>query len=165
MVALPKEERLMVNVVWERIRELWDPADDRIGAPTGTIPRGRIGGGGPWNLVNRFDDVFVAEGRKHSVRPTMLKSMMIVETGGVNVSDSHGATGVMQIKPIYWGDRARQAGYDLATDEGQVGMSAAILGGNVPGVRGDDPTERFLYTYYPILNRDGSICYNCRGES
>ncbi len=139
--------------------------DGRIGAPTGTIPRGKIGGGGPWHLVNRFDADFVAEGRKHGVPPAMLKSMMIVETGGKNVSDPFGATGVMQIKPIFWGDRARAAGYDLATDAGQIGMSAAILGGNVPGVRGDDPTERFLYTYYPILNRDGSICYNCRGES
>src|SRR5688572_18901428 len=113
----------------------------RIGAPTGTIPRGKIGGGGPWQLVNRFDADFVAEGRKHDVPPAMLKSMMIVETGGKNVSDPFGATGVMQIKPIFWGDRARAAGYDLATDAGQVGMSAAILGGNIPGVRGDDPTE------------------------
>ena len=136
-----------------------------IGAPTGTIPPGSIGGGGSWDLVNRFDAVFVAEGRKHNVPPAMLKSMMIVETGGVNVDDRFGATGVMQIKPIYWGDRAREAGYDLATDAGQIGMAAAILGGNVPNVRGDDPTERFLYTYYPVLNSDGSICYDCKGES
>lgn len=136
-----------------------------IGAPTGTIPRGNIGGGGPWERVNRFDTIFVAAGRKHGVPAAMLKSMMIVETGGNNVSDPFGATGVMQIKPIYWGDRAREAGYDLSTDAGQIGMAAAILGGDVPGVRGDDPTERFLYTYYPILNADGSVCYDCAGES
>src|SRR5262245_21924403 len=131
----------MVTKEWDA--KVRDTEDESLGAPTGTIPQGNIGGGGPWSLVNRFDEIFKAEGRKHSVRPTMLKSMMIVETGGKNVADAHGAVGVMQIKPIYWGDRARQAGYDLATDEGQIGMSAAILGGNVPGVRGDDPTERF----------------------
>jgi N-acetyl-anhydromuramyl-L-alanine amidase AmpD len=136
-----------------------------LGAPTGTIPEGEIGGGGPWAQVNRFDATFVAEGRKHGVPPAMLKSMMIVETGGKNVTDGHGATGVMQIKPIFWDAAARAAGYDLGTDEGQVGMAAAILGGSVPGVRGNDPTERFLYTYYPVLNADGSICYHCKGES
>jgi hypothetical protein len=135
-----------------------------LGAPTGTIPRGKIGGGGQWDRVNRFDAVFVTEGQKHGVPPAMLKSMMIVETGGNNVSDPFGATGVMQIKPRFWDDRAQAAGYDLATDAGQIGMAAAILGGSVPNVRGDDPTERFLYTYYPVL-RDGQICYDCRGES
>jgi hypothetical protein len=136
-----------------------------IGAPTGTIPKGNIGGGGPWQRVNRFDENFVAEGRKHGVPPAMLKSIMIVETGGNNVTGADGATGVMQIKPINWGHRAREAGYNLDTDAGQIGMAAAILGGNVPGVRGDDPTERFLYTYDPVLNPDGSVCYDCRGES
>jgi hypothetical protein len=136
-----------------------------IGAPTGTIPKGNIGGGGPWQRVNRFDENFVSEGRKHGVPPAMLKSIMIVETGGNNVTGADGATGVMQIKPINWGHRAREAGYNLDTDAGQIGMAAAILGGNVPGVRGDDPTERFLYTYDPVLNPDGSVCYDCRGES
>jgi hypothetical protein len=136
-----------------------------LGAPTGTVPRGKIGGGGSWDLVNRFDPIFIKEGKKHNVSPAMLKSMMIVETGGKNVSDGHGATGVMQIKPAFWADRARQAGYDLNTDAGQIGMAAAILGGSVPGVRGTTPTERFLYTYYPILNPDGSVCYTCKGES
>ena len=121
-----------------------------LGAPTGTVPRGRIGGGGPWERVNRFDATFVAEGRKHGVPPAMLKSMMIVETGGKNVSDGHGATGVMQIKPVFWSDLARAAGYDLGTDEGQIGMAAAIVGGSVPNVRGTTPLERFLSTYYPI---------------
>lgn len=95
----------------------------------------------------------------------MLTSMTIVETGGNNVSDANGATGVMQIKPAFWDDRARSVGYDLRADEGQIGMAAAILGGHVPGVRGADPTERFLHTYYPVLNADGSVCYDCRGES
>ena len=136
-----------------------------IGAPTGTIPRGEIGGGGPWALVNRFDAIFVAEGRKHDVPPVMLKSMMIVETGGIHVSDNFGAMGVMQIKPKFWKDRALAAGYDLFTDAGQIGMAAAILGGNVPGVRGADPIERFLYTYYPVFGPDGNICLDCQGES
>jgi hypothetical protein len=151
MAVTTKEERQM--------------SSEEIGAPTGTIPRGEIGGGGPWQLVNRFDEIFVAEGRKHRVPPAMLKSMMIVETGGINVSDNFGAMGVMQIKPVFWNDRAQAAGYDLFTDAGQIGMAAAILGGNVPGVRGDDPVERFLYTYYPVLAPDGSICLDCRGES
>jgi hypothetical protein len=80
----------------------------------------------------------------------MLKSMMIVETSGVNVADDFGASGVMQIKRAFWDDRARAAGYDLGTDEGQIGMAAAIVGGSVPGVSGTTPTERFLSTYYPI---------------
>ena len=140
-------------------------SSEGIGAPTGTIPRGEIGGGGPWQLVNRFDEIFVAEGRKHGVPPTMLKSMMIVETGGINVSDNFGAMGVMQIKPMFWNERAQAAGYDLFTDAGQIGMAAAIIGGSVPGVRGNDPIERFLFTYYPVLGPDGSICLDCRGES
>jgi N-acetyl-anhydromuramyl-L-alanine amidase AmpD len=141
------------------------PSAPTIGAPTGTIPRGKIGGGGPWSLVNRFDPLFLSEGQKHSVPPAMLKSMMIVETGGKDVSDPFGATGVMQIKPKYWGAKANAAGYDLATDAGQIGMAAAMLGGSIPGVRGATPMERFLYTYYPVLNDDGSVCYDCRGES
>ncbi len=138
---------------------------EKIGAPTGTIPRGEIGGGGPWALVNRFDAIFVAEGHKHDVSPEMLKSMMIVETGGVNANDPFGAIGVMQIKPIYWNQRAVAAGYDLYTDDGQIGMAAAILGGDVPGVRGDSPRDRFLYTYYPVIGPDGTICLDCQGES
>ena len=158
-MAAPKEGRQMAH------DEDGAMDGDEIGAPTGNIPRGNIGGGGPWEKVNRFDAIFVGEGRKHGVPPAMLKSMMIVETGGNNVSDAHGATGVMQIKPIFWGDKARAAGYDLRTDAGQIGMAAAILGGHIPGVRGDDPTERFVYTYYPVLHSDGSVCYDCRGES
>src|SRR5688500_5817930 len=95
----------------------------------------------------------------------MLKCMMLVETGGINVDDPFGATGVMQIKPMFWNDRALAAGYNLFTDAGQIGMAAAILGGNVPGVRGGDPLERFLYTYYPVLGPDGNICLDCEGES
>lgn len=141
------------------------PTPITIGAPEGTIPKGKIGGGGPWSLVNRFDPVFVQEGTKHGVDPVMLKSMMIVETGGKNVSDPFGASGVMQIKAGIWGARAKAAGYDLATDNGQIGMAAAMLGGSIPGVRGTTPMERFLYTYYPILNADGSVCWDCKGES
>jgi len=137
----------------------------KIGAPTGTVPKGKIGGGGSWDLVNRFDPLFVSEGTKHNVDPAWLKSMMLVETGGKNVSDAHGASGVMQIKSEYWADRAKKAGYDLTTDAGQIGMAAAIVGGSIPGLRGTTVKERFLYNYYPVLNSDGSICYSCKGES
>ena len=94
-----------------------------LGAPTGTIPKGKIGGGGPWSLVNVHDPSFVKWGTTYSVEPEMLKSMMIVETGGKNVSDPFGASGVMQIKKQYWGTAATKAGFNLDTDDGQVGMA------------------------------------------
>jgi hypothetical protein len=60
----------------------------------------------------------------------------------------------MQFKRELWQPRASALGYDLNTPEGQIGMAAAILGGDVPGVKGKTPEERFLSTYYPTAGLD-----------
>jgi hypothetical protein len=144
------------------------PAKPKLGAPTGRYPAGRIAGAGEWSKINTLDPTFVAEGEKHGVDPAMLKSMKIVESGdslSTGTAGAGGATGIMQIKPQYWRDRAIAAGYDLGTNAGQIGMAAAILGGSVPGVKGANPRERFLYTYYPVVDDAGKLCLDCKGES
>jgi len=126
-----------------------------VGAPTGTVPRGKIAGGGPWSDVNRWDDLVVAAGARHGVNPALLKSMMIVESGGkANAADPHGAVGLMQVKPQFWSGEAAKFGYDLTTPAGQIGTAAAILGGAIPWVKGATPEERFLSTYYPTPGLD-----------
>lgn len=86
----------------------------------------------------------------------MLKAMAVVESGGQMIWNlgGSGAYGIMQIKPNIWRVRAEGLGYDLMTPEGQIGMAAAILGGDTSGVRGSTPEERFLATYYPTAGLD-----------
>ncbi len=126
-----------------------------VGAPTGTVPRGKIAGGGNWQSVNRWDAWVVAAGSKHGVDPAFLKAVMVIESGGdANAADPHGAIGLMQVKPQFWGDVAAGLGYDLLIPAGQIGTAAAILGGTIPWVKGKTPEERFLSTYYPTPGLD-----------
>lgn len=132
-----------------------------LGAPAGTVPRGQITGGFPWANINRWDGLVLPAAVKHRVDPAILKAMLTIESGGrADAADAHGAIGLMQIKPEYWAARAKPLGYDLRTPAGQVGMAAAIIGGDVPGVPGATPQERFLASYYPIK---GGL--DARGES
>ena len=140
-----------------------------LGAPTGSIPMDlkiAFGRGGPWSKVNQDDPLFIKYGKKHTVKPQMLKAMQVVESGGDMIwnQGGSGAFGTMQIKDAFWGAEAQRLGYNLKTREGQVGMAAAMLGGDARGVIGSTPEERFLQSYYPVRNPDGSICLNCKGE-
>jgi murein DD-endopeptidase MepM/ murein hydrolase activator NlpD len=135
-----------------------------VGAPEGNTPRLKTGGGGgPWSKVNRDDSFFVKYGALFTVAPEMLKSMQVVETGGEMVwnAGGSGAYGTMQIKKSIWGWVAEKYGYNLQRREGQVATAAAILGKHG---QGSDPRERFLQSYYPVRNPDGSICLTCKGE-
>lgn len=130
-----------------------------LGAPTGTIGgplQIAFGRGAAWARVNRHDPLFLASGARHRVAPAMLKAMAVIESGGEMIwnQGGSGAYGIMQIKPDIWGDRAAALGYDLWTPGGQVDMAAAILGGDVAGVKGNTPEERFLSTYYPTAGLD-----------
>ena len=135
------------------------PEQPRIGAPSGNVPTTlqiAFGRGAPWSQINRWDRDFVTAGEKHDVTPSMLKAMAVVESGGQMIWNlgGSGAYGIMQIKASIWGQRAAALGYDLNTPAGNIGMAAAMLGGDVPGVKGDTPMERFLQTYYPTAGLD-----------
>ncbi|MDQ3692815.1 MAG: NlpC/P60 family protein [Chloroflexota bacterium] len=122
-----------------------------LGAPQGQVPIGNITGGGDWANVNAYDATFEQAGAVHGVDPAMLKSMMIIESGGAQGAvGAGGAAGAMQIKADVWGDDAAALGYDLNTVEGQIGMAAAILGGDTWNAGGSTPEEIFLSTYYPV---------------
>jgi murein DD-endopeptidase MepM/ murein hydrolase activator NlpD len=142
------------------------PTIATIGAPTGTIPTDlkiAYGRGGPWSAVNRDDPFFVKYGTLYNVPPEFLKSMQVVETGGQMIPNQggSGAYGTMQIKESIWGWVADKYGYDLQTREGQVATAAAIVGKHGAG---SDYKERFLQSYYPVRNPDGSLCLTCKGE-
>jgi murein DD-endopeptidase MepM/ murein hydrolase activator NlpD len=130
-----------------------------LGAPSGTIGGNlsiAFGRGAPWAAVNRYDDDFLKAGATHNVLPQMLKAMMVIESGGQSIPNQggSGAWGPMQFKRWIWQPRADPFGYDLDTGRGQVFMAAAILGGDVPSVRGNTPEERFLNEYYPTAGLD-----------
>lgn len=135
------------------------PTWQALGAPAGTIGgplKIAYGRGADWSQVNRYDPLFIAAGEKHDVPPAMLKAMAVIESGGQMIPNQggSGAYGIMQIKPDIWGSRAKKLGYDLMTPAGQIGMAAAMLGGDVPGVSGSTPKERFLANYYPTPGLD-----------
>lgn len=139
------------------------PPSSSLGDPTGVIGgplKIAYGRGAPWADVNRYDALFTQAGQKHDVPPAMLKAMAVIESGGQMIPNAggSGAYGIMQIKPAIWNARANQLGYYLNRPDGQIGMAAAILGGDTPGVTGTTPEERFLSTYYP------TPCLDCKGE-
>jgi murein DD-endopeptidase MepM/ murein hydrolase activator NlpD len=138
-------------------------SESTLGAPTGIIGgplKIAYGRGGQWSTVNQYDPHFLVAGKKHNVAPAMLKAMAVIESGGQMIANQggSGAYGIMQFKISLWAPRAAVLGYNLTTPAGQIGMAAAILGGDVPGVKGDTPEERFLSTYYP------TPCLDCAGE-
>ena len=125
------------------------------GVPTGNVPRGRIAGGGSWSAITRWRPQTWAAGRQHGVPWSMLEAMMVVESGGdPDARGAGGAGGLMQVKPAVWSRLAAGFGYDLGTPGGQIGMAAAILGGDVPDTRGMTPEQAFLRVYYPTPGLD-----------
>jgi murein DD-endopeptidase MepM/ murein hydrolase activator NlpD len=141
--------------------------------PAGTLgdPHGAIGGdlhiaygrGADWSAVNRDDAAFLREGAKWHVPPDMLKAIEVIESGGQMIwnQGGSGAYGVMQIKESDWGWVETEIGANLHTRDGQIAVAAAILGEYGTG---NTPEERFLQSYYPVRNPDGSICLDCKGE-
>ena len=134
-----------------------------IGAPQGAIQAPlqiAFGRGGTWDAVNQYDASYVAEGQKYGVDPAMLKAMAVIESGGQMIPNQNGsgAYGIMQIKDADFGVDAARLGYDLNTPEGQIGMAAAILGGQTARTAGMTPEEAFVNVYYP------TGCMDCTGE-
>jgi soluble lytic murein transglycosylase-like protein len=71
----------------------------------------------------------VASGRKHSVDPRLLASIMIVESGAdPNAVSPSDAVGIMQIHIPTWGTAANEQGIDLFNLEDNVDFGARILG-------------------------------------
>jgi hypothetical protein len=139
-----------------------------IGSPQGQIPMElniAYGRGGDWATVNQYDAAFVEAGSKYGVDPSMLKAMMVVESGGQNIPNGNGFpnSGPMQLTSVQFGageytkwDRvADELGLDITNPEHQVQIAAYVLGGH-DGDQGT-PEEIFLSTYYP------TECLDCPG--
>lgn len=136
-----------------------------LGIPTGKIPttlKIAYGRGDPWSNVTVDAPFHERYGNPYGIA-AMLMAMEVVETGGRMIPNSggSGAYGIMQIKEANWGWLAKQLGVDLQTREGQIATAAAILGKEA---RGANPRERFLYSYYPVLDSKGNLCLDCKGE-
>jgi hypothetical protein len=103
-----------------------------IGAPSGAI-RGDVfgfGTGGNWEDYNTYDPQFGQYGQQFGVDPAVLKGMSIVEGGGAAGTPDNGwGNGMMQVQPEWQAEADRLGLPPINTDEGQIAMSAAILGG------------------------------------
>lgn len=141
--------------------------DGVLCAPSGSVPQGQITGGMPWADINQWDALLADAVDAHpNANVQMLKSMLIIESGGdPYAADGNGAIGLMQIKPAIWQTEATTFGYDLTTPAGQIGMAAAIIGGDAADTAGMDNETAFLSVYYPVLNDAGELCRECFGES
>lgn len=140
-------------------------ATTKVGRPTGTIPSNlkvAFGRGDPWSNVTVDAPFHEKYGNPYGIA-AMLMAMEVVESGGRMIwnTGGSGAYGIMQIKEEYWGWLADQLGASLQSREGQIQVAAAILG---EYGKGKNPRERFLYSYYPVLDSRGNICLTCRGE-
>jgi hypothetical protein len=132
----------------------------KLGAPTGTIPitlQIAFGRGAPWADVNRHDPFHAKYGVRYDVRPSMLKAMEVIESGGQSIPNGNGYPnfGVMQLTHSWWGgpktkweSYADLLGVDFTSPEGQIAIAAYKLGGHA-GDTGT-PEEIFLREYYPV---------------
>lgn len=139
---------------------------NKLGIPTGTIPTSlkiAYGRGGPWKQVTQDAPLHEKWGARYSVDPAMLMAMEVIESGGNMIwnTGGSGAFGIMQIKLSDWGELAKELGVSLQTREGQIATAAAILG--YAGT-GKTPRERFINSYYPVLDSKGNLCLDCKGE-
>ncbi len=138
-----------------------DPIPAKLGAPTGTIGgplQIAYGRGGPWSEVNRYDPSFLRWGTEYGVKPSMLKAMAVVESGGQMIPNGNGFPnwGLMQLTSqefgsgyfSSWDQAAKDLGVSIKSADGQIAVAAYVLGGR-SGLRGS-PEEIFLSSYYPI---------------
>ena len=140
----------------------------KLGAPTGTIPttlRIAYGRGAPWADVNRHDPFHAKYGVRYDVRPSMLKAMEVIESGGQSIPNGNGYPnfGVMQLTHSWnggpktkWERVAEMLGLPFREPEGQIAVAAYVLGGHDgdPGT----PEDIFLSHYYP------TPCLDCPGQ-
>jgi hypothetical protein len=132
-----------------------------IGAPQGAIRTDVIGfgTGGNWEDYNTYDPLFTKYGQQFGVDPALLKGQAIVEGGGAAGTPDNGwGNGMMQIQPNWQAEADRLGLPPINTDEGQIAMAAAILGGHTTGgVKGDWKTN-FNNLYFPgaVETRTGS---------
>jgi len=137
-----------------------------VGIPTGVIPTSlkiAYGRGSPWSQVTQDAPLHEKWGARYGVDPAMLMSMEVIESGGNMIwnTGGSGAYGIMQIKESNWDWLAKNLGVSLQTREGQIATAAAILGKEG---KGSNPRERFLNSYYPVLDSKGNLCLDCKGE-
>ncbi len=130
---------------------------------TGTIgsPQGVIGPeaglqlpnaqGLDWNNVNQWDAQISQAAAQWGVDPNLIKAAIAMESGGNSAADNPNSTsfGLLQIQPQFHERSAAQLGYDLTTNEGQIGYFAALVSGNAPGQnpQGATDLDRFMYMY------------------
>jgi len=141
----------------------------KLGAPTGTIGGPlhiAFGRGGPWSTVNAHDPFFAKHGVRWNVRPSMLKAMEVIESGGRMIPNGNGFPnwGNMQLTSqkfgagffTPWDAAGQKIGADIASADGQIAIAAHVLGGHtgVPGT----PEDIFLSNYYP------TPCLDCPGQ-
>src|SRR5688500_10497496 len=79
-----------------------EPGEIRLGAPKGRIPTDlqiAYGRGALWSQVNRHDPYHLKYGTRYGVRPSWLKAMEVVESGGESIPNGNGFPnfGVMQL--------------------------------------------------------------------
>src|SRR5215210_2350567 len=121
--------------------------------------------GAPWADVNRHDPFHAKYGVKYDVRPSMLKAMEVVESGGQSIPNGNGFPnfGVMQLTHSWnggpktkWERVAERLGLPFREPEGQIAVAAFVLGGHDsdPGT----PEDIFLSHYYP------TPCLDCPGQ-
>lgn len=102
-----------------------------VGAPTGVIQSNVANNGVPWDNVNQYDASFVAAQETYGVPASLLKAMMVIESGGVNTcrgEDGHGggaACGPMQVKGDLWNGLA--GCYDQNDPNCNIMTAAALL--------------------------------------
>ena len=96
------------------------PSGAPVPAPTAPMAAG--GGGVPrWSgEINRVS-------QETGVPWQVLASIMSIETGGANVTNSVGATGLMQVMPQYWQSTANKYGGDLSNPYTNIRTAADIL--------------------------------------
>lgn len=145
------------------------PQLGKLGAPSGTITgplKIAYGRGGPWATVNAHDPFFARHGVRWNVRPSMLKAMEVIESGGKMIPNGNGFPnwGNMQLTSRRFGagfytpwDAAGDAiGADITSADGQIAIAAYVLGGH-SGINGT-PEQIFLSNYYP------TPCLECPGQ-
>jgi murein DD-endopeptidase MepM/ murein hydrolase activator NlpD len=104
-----------------------------------------------WNNVNQWDAQIAQAAAQWGVDPNLIKAAIAMESGGNELADNPNSTsfGLLQIQPQFHERSAAQLGYDLTTNEGQIGYFAALVSGNAPGQnpQGATDLDRFMYMY------------------
>lgn len=115
--------------------------------PTGTIQTTQWGNGESWDTLGQYDATIQAEAAKHNIDPGYIYASMAIESGGRDVCNPDGYhCHVLQMDPANSAD-AQRLGYDISTNEGQIGYLAAIAEGTAGIGVGNTPEERIMSVY------------------